>query len=88
MADPIYWLCECGERVEQDANEIQQHVNNEGHMAELIREKNDGTGVVITFIAGDLDYDKYNVSVPSTAQIDRRKNKNDPLFPRNIDDAR
>jgi hypothetical protein len=86
MADPIYWLCECGEREETDANEIQQHVNNKGHMAELIREKNDGTGVVITFIAGDLDYEKYNVSVPSTAQIDRRKNKNDPLFPRNIDD--
>ena len=86
MADPIYWLCECGEREEKDANEIQQHVNNEGHMAELIREENDGTGVVITFIAGDLDYEKYNVSVPSTAQINRRKNKNDPLFPRNIDE--
>ena len=74
--DDEYWLCECGV-ARSSADSIQGHLDKEGHFAERI-DTTDGT--VTGFMAGGLDDPKYRGSIPDTAQIPRRKNKNEPLF--------
>ena len=73
-----YWLCECGvARVDADA--LYKHCTKQNHFAEHIDTEN---GVVIGFMAGDIDHEKYTASIPQSAQLDREKRKNDPFFPR------
>lgn len=77
--EDVYWLCECGV-ARKTADKIEKHTEKKKHFAEKV-DKNEGK--VIAFLAGGLDYDKYNTGLPNTAQIKREKNKNNPLFPRN-----
>lgn len=74
----VYWLCECGvARTKTDS--LVKHLEKNQHIAERI----DKTGDRITvtgIIAAGYEETKYT-GEPSTANIKREKNKNEPLFP-------
>lgn len=74
--DVEYWLCECG-LARKNADNIIVHLDEEGHFAERV---NKDQGQVTGFIAGGLSSNKYGSGVPDSANLQRRRNKNEPLF--------
>ena len=71
-----YWLCECG-LASGSVEPMMRHSDEEGHFAERVEAE---SGTVTGFIAGGLDDNKYGSGLPQSADLQRQKNKNEPLF--------
>jgi hypothetical protein len=78
--EDVYWLCECGV-ARSTPDTLMKHLDRHQHIAERI----DKTGPRLTvtgIIAGGYEEKKYANQEPDAAMFNRKKNKNEPLFPR------